>query len=78
MENIKMLTQEARAKLKQKEAIKLEQEKKYPKASFLYAVAMVIWDRVQNSKSMKFCKARSKYCNDMAEILDITDDDDDE
>ncbi len=72
-----MLTEESRARLKQKEAINLEQKKMYNKASPVYAAAMVIWGKIQNSKAMKFCKARSKYCNDMAEILELTDDDDD-
>ncbi len=70
-------TQEVRARKKQSDAIKCEQERKYKKAGYFYSIANVIWKRVSNSKSNQtFCNSRKKICDAMAIKFNDTDDDD--
>ncbi len=72
----KMLTEECKAILKQKEAIKNEQKYKYNIASSLYSAAKVIWQRVNGSKmKQQFCESRKKQCEAMAIISEVDDDD---
>jgi len=71
-----MLTEEYRARSKQKEALKNEREKKYNKAGSLYCIAKVIWSRLSDSKSKQnFCESRRKQCEAMAIIYNNDDDD---
>jgi len=74
-----MLTQECRARQKQAEAEMLEVEKKYNRASILYSIAKVIWQRLSNTrKNQKICDERKRHCEAMSLTVDQDDDDDDE
>lgn len=75
--DLQMLTQECRARQKQAEAEILEVEKKYNKASELYSIAKVIWQRLTGTReSQKFCDDRKRHCEAMSLTVDQDDDDD--